>query len=623
MTIRNRLLGLLGVAAVVAGSPADLRAATNPFVVPAFRGSSHSQSGAWESFTVAHGPPGNRPDQPGATTTAVLSQADPNAFLTGGGNLYNQSVSSFTLADVTPFALGTVVLQVRTLGGELDYASVSLSYSNATGTHAVAPLFRHELDRTLSQGYSVSSLWQWDLTGLGITGYSLAFKAAGPSLSLDSLTLDTSGEFSPAFPQQPFALLSAPADLARWMYPFNGNPPSRPTASVFGSLGSNPDFDSRDAQYLLGWNTTHRIPAGQGAPNYLIRRARVTLTIAAGGQYSYTGALRDYRTYFPAHDPRYLPPATTSSPVELFGVGFRGGYTNAENTYTPYTAANYPQDGPWAVDPSGGYHTNRVAYAAGFDLQGILVDVSNSVADDGTNEVANPFEVAPFAVGGTTNVAPGELMPAGSQLTFELNLEDPLIYGYVQRGLNDGNLRFMASSLLGAELSGPPTYPSFYTSFSPIATPNQFPLLDLEGEIARADLDRDGDGLPDDWENFYFGSLVYGATDDGDGDGMGNLAEYRAGTNPTSGAGVFRLLSIERASGVAELRFAWAPHRAYSIQWSETARDWQTLTAPPLSYSSAWLAKLGTNPVYPAPVFAVWRDPHADGQARFYRLLVH
>lgn len=614
MKINRNTFALLGVVAVtLTASPANLFAATNGFVVPTFRGSANSESGYWEILTDPYGAPGNLPDQPGATTDAVLTQSNTNAFLTGSGNIYNLSASAFTLADATPFTLGTVVLQTRTVGSELDYNFVFLVYSNDSGAQTLAPLFRYELNRAAGQGYTVSSLWQWDLTGLGVSNYSIAFNAAGPSLSFDSMTLDTASQFSAAFPAQPFSLQSAPANLARWMYPFNGNPASRPTASVFGSLGSTPDFDSHDAQYLLGWSTTNRVPAGQGANNYLIRRARVTLTIASGNQYTYSGTLRDYRTYFPTNDPRYLPSANTSSPVELFGAGFRGGFT----------AATFQQDSPFLADSGGGYYTNRTAYAAGFDTNGVLVDVSNNVGDDGTNEIARPFEVAPFAVGQTTNVAEGQLMPVGSQLTFDLNLDDPLIYGYVQQGLNDGKLMFTAGSLVEASFGGPPTYPNFYTIFSSIATANEYPLLDIEGEIVRTNLDSDGDGLPDDWENFYFGSLIKGATNDFDGDGASNLAEYQAGTIPTAATNAFRLLSLQCEANTAELHFVHVPGRQYSVLWSSDLQNWQTVTNPALGYSSAWLAKTGTNLAYPAPVFAVWRDTNATSQRRFYRVEAH
>ncbi|HEY4415075.1 MAG TPA: hypothetical protein VGO57_05225 [Verrucomicrobiae bacterium] len=590
-------------------TPSMLLAATNGFVVPTFCGSADSQSGYWENFTVPYGLPGNSPDQPDATTTAVLVQTNPNGFLTGTANIYNfTDANAFVVSDTSPYTLGTVVLQTHTVGAEINYGSVVLNYTDDNGPHTLAPIFRYELDRSAG---GVSSLWQWDLTGLGVSTYNVTFAAAGSSLSFDAMTLDTAAQFGAAFPQQPFVLPATPANLARWMYPFNASPANRPTASVFGALGSTPDFDSRDAQFLLGWNTTNRIPAGQGIKNYLIRHARVTLTIASA-QYAYTGTLRDYRSYFPTNDPRYVLSATTGSPVELFGTGFRAGFTSI----------TYPQDGPWAADPNAGTYTNRAVYAAGFDTNGVLVDVSNNVGDDGTDEISSPFEVAPFAVGQNTNVAPGQIMPLNSQLTFDLNLDDPLIYRYVQQGLNDGNLSFMISSLINASMTGPPNYPNFYTIFSPIALANQFPLLAIDGEVVRTNVDNDADGLPDDWENFYFGSLANSASNSLTGDNINNLAKYIAGTNPTNAAGEFRVLSLQHQPSATELHFTTAPSRQYGIQWSTDLKNWQAITNPLLNYSSAWLAKTGTNLAYPALVYSVWRDTNAPGPQRFYRVSV-
>ncbi len=46
--------------------------------------------------------------------------------------------------------------------------------------------------------------------------------------------------------------------------------------------------------------------------------------------------------------------------------------------------------------------------------------------------------------------------------------------------------------------------------------------------------DSDGDGIPNDWEVFHFGDLTQTATGDADGDGVNNLAEYEADTNPAA-----------------------------------------------------------------------------------------
>jgi hypothetical protein len=66
-----------------------------------------------------------------------------------------------------------------------------LSYEGEAGRVDLPPMFRLELDRGTILGASVSSLYQWDLTGLGVADYAISFKADGSSLSFDALTLDT------------------------------------------------------------------------------------------------------------------------------------------------------------------------------------------------------------------------------------------------------------------------------------------------------------------------------------------------------------------------------------------------------------------------------------------------
>ncbi|MBX3746801.1 MAG: hypothetical protein KF833_15940 [Verrucomicrobiae bacterium] len=53
-------------------------------------------------------------------------------------------------------------------------------------------------------------------------------------------------------------------------------------------------------------------------------------------------------------------------------------------------------------------------------------------------------------------------------------------------------------------------------------------------ERLSASSDSDGDGLPDEWELQYFGNLDQGPGGDFDNDGLTNLEEYLAGTDPTN-----------------------------------------------------------------------------------------
>ncbi|MBN8249594.1 MAG: PEP-CTERM sorting domain-containing protein [Verrucomicrobia bacterium] len=161
-------------------------------MTPSWRGSAGSEYQSWEIFSVATDDGvGNRPDQPGSIASATLTQHSTDAFLTGSGNIYNPAgVSSFTVRDSVTEPVGSVAFQARTLGSELDYSTVRLSYDLGAGTQFLTAT-RIENDRGTILGASVSSLWEWNLTGLGVSSYEIHFTAGGTSLSFDSATLDT------------------------------------------------------------------------------------------------------------------------------------------------------------------------------------------------------------------------------------------------------------------------------------------------------------------------------------------------------------------------------------------------------------------------------------------------
>lgn len=98
--------------------------------------------------------------------------------------------------------------------------------------------------------------------------------------------------------------------------------------------------------------------------------------------------------------------------------------------------------------------------------------------------------------------------------------------------------------------------------------------------------DVDGDGLPDEWERWVLelaGRTKSGTAtdaeiaafrpdDDADGDGMTNLQEFLAGTDPFLATDIFKIESFEvlPGTGRARLVFTSAADRTYRIVMSET-----------------------------------------------------
>jgi subtilisin family serine protease len=79
-------------------------------------------------------------------------------------------------------------------------------------------------------------------------------------------------------------------------------------------------------------------------------------------------------------------------------------------------------------------------------------------------------------------------------------------------------------------------------------------------------VDTDGNGLPDWWEQTYFGSLT--GTDpnaDPDGDGLSNIQEWQAGTDPTDASSCLRLMNINTRSAGTTLTWQSVDNRNYFV----------------------------------------------------------
>lgn len=400
-----------------------------------------------------------------------------------------------------------------------------------------------------------------------------------------------------------FRIAPPAPSLDRWVYPFGDFLGDRPVAPTFASF--DPRFDTRDGQVLMGWNTAELVTTNAGPARYLIRRLKVTVTETANNAFIYDPTFDAYLTYA-TNLPGYVPDADPGRPIELYGAGYRNGFT----------AESFRENSSFGrLNPISSDNISigtRNAFAAIHGTNGALIDIANNVGQANANWTNAPFEVRPWAVGVTTNAVPGELVPEDSKFVFDVDLRDPLVVGYLQAALNEGRLRLFLASLSPASQvtpggtggGGSGAYPQWATRESVLF---DAPQLEFEGVLVGPD-DTDGDGLPDDWERFYFQSLEAGALDDRDQDGVVALAEYQSGTDPTSVTSRLEILAAAYdGDGNATLQFPIAPSRSYRVELSSDLQTWAPANGT-LSYPEVGLArfveqKLNVPPSTPIQAF--------------------
>ena len=240
----------------------------------------------------------------------------------------------------------------------------------------------------------------------------------------------------------------------RWMYPFNISPGTRNAGSVFGYLPipqpENPDFDNRDGQIIIAFDTTGLIETNAGINNYRVDSLVIEMTLSGDLSSPIDETTDAWETYVDSSDKEWTPDTDLGRPIELFAAGFR--YDN--------TLENWMEDGSFSDGDIFGTG-NRSVYCAEVMPDGSLIDVSSNVFARFT---PNPLAVATFP-----GYSPGETAPEGAIARFEIDLTAPENEEWVAMSLDTGRIIFSVTSLVGAA-QGDTTLTQFYLRENPLVT---------------------------------------------------------------------------------------------------------------------------------------------------------
>jgi len=292
------------------------------------------------------------------------------------------------------------------------------------------------------------------------------------SCALMAATLTLVGSAS----AQTYSLSYDGPSVDRWMYPFNPTPGVRITASTFSSY-PDPQFDDRDGQFIVGFTTASDVPTGLGSESYSISSAVLRVQIATDLAFAYDATADSYRGYLSSDDPEYQPDADPGEPIELFGTGFRNGFT----------AASFAENSPYS--PFGPFGQGiRNAFALGHDESSAPIDVSLSVTER--------FDPVPFATGAIDSVTPGDLVPAGSVVKFSLDVANPDVQAYLRDAVDQGRLLLTVTSLTRVVQMGG-SFPSYFCREHPnvplnIAEAAQLEMVVVVGSGCEGDVDGSG-----------------------------------------------------------------------------------------------------------------------------------
>ena len=263
------------------------------------------------------------------------------------------------------------------------------------------------------------------------------------------------------------------SDFDRWFYGVNQSPGIRPEGSVFAAPLDGLD-DNRLGVVIVGFDTSASIPIGMGPASYDLASLVLTMTVSRDREFVYDPTFDALATYGAE------PDSDLGRPLELYGAVPTNGFTDF----------GFGSAEPTDFNEGSAYQTDGVRNVYPSDFAG-------GVARNVTNNVTEGFETNPWAIGRTTEVNPGDEVTKDAAFTFELDLLNSDVVGYLRDGLNRGKVFFALSNLAETTQQSTIGVPNFWMreSVGHFIFDGTAPVLDLEVEIVTlppGDLDGDG-----------------------------------------------------------------------------------------------------------------------------------
>jgi hypothetical protein len=317
---------------------------------------------------------------------------------------------------------------------------------------------------------------------------------------------------------------------------------------------------------------------------------------------------------------------TNDNLVQGNSIGLNVAGTARPNGYQGVAIFNGPQS-----NMVGGSALGASNIISGNTFQGVLVDLASTIKNSiSQNSIfanhfagilldhnANNNQAAPAlspgpVLGSTTN-------PGGTDVSGTLNSTASTTFRiefFASPGGNDEGQFFIGATNTTTNGSGAATFsnvhlaaaaPAGYFVTATATDPNGN-TSPFSAPAPVTTTDTDGDNMPNNWETAHtLNPNVNDANVDSDGDGMKNIDEFKAGTDPKNPNSRFAISSVDQSGGNPRINFTGVSGKTYRLEYRDdlTSGSWSTLV----------------DQIFGTGALIQIVDPSAGGLSkRFYRL---